>query len=257
MSNFPTDEAVLGAFAAVAAALLGWAHSGARRGLGLAWFVAMAFVIGAGRGLLDADSVRRASGGVLTAGIIAFALASAGSVPLWWNRGVRARSIVLWAAGAVGVFACVPDTEAIALVGSGLCVLALVSWLRGWPPVSALGVTATAALVLAAATVGARGRPPSMAGAIGAVSIAVLAPILEFAVSRRRAPLHLAPVPAGAVALVTAVVAGRVAGVGRGAPGAAGLAAIIALAGLAAWLLALALPALRMDDAQVSASRRS
>ncbi|MEQ8717515.1 MAG: hypothetical protein RIE08_07870 [Acidimicrobiales bacterium] len=257
MSDFPTDEAMLGACAAMAAALLGWAHIGIRRGLGLAWFVAIITVIGASRDLLDAQALRKAPDGVLAAGIIAFGLAVVFSVSLSWSRDVRARSIVLWAAGAVGVFVCVPDTEAIALVGSGLVVLALVSWLRAWPPVSSAAVIATAALVLAAAIVGARGRPPSMAGALGAVALAILAPVLETMVGRRRGRLHLGPVPAAVIVSVTAVVAGRVAGIGRGTSEATVLAVVIASVGLVAWLLALAVPVLRMPADQASARRRS
>lgn len=256
MPNFPTDEVVLGTSAAAIAALLGWTRIGFGRGLGLAWFVAIALVIGVNRDLIDTATLRRAPDGVLAAGIIVFGLAIACSVPLSWHRDVRARSVVLWAPGAVGVFVCVPDTEAIALVGSGLVVLALVSLLRGLPPVSLLSVAAVAALVLAAAIVGARGRPPSMAGAVGAVSLAVLAPVLEAAVGGRHGRRHLAPIPGAMIASVTAVAAGRIAGVGRGASQAAGLAVVIAAAGLVAWFLALAVPALRMRSAQPSASRR-
>lgn len=155
------------------------------------------------------------------------------------------------------MFVCVPDTEAISLVGSGLVTLVAAQCVRRSAAVPPGAQAAAGVMVIAAAAVGATGRPPAMAGALGAVSLCVTGPLLEKVLRRSGSDVRLAAVPATVVVGACAAASGRIAGVGRAGPEAILLAVVVSLIALIAWAAGLGVPGLRMRVDQASASRRS
>jgi hypothetical protein len=152
---------------------------------------------------------------------------------------------VLFAITAVGVFACVPDTEqAIPLLAaSGAALVAL------WPPVGlrlgASGAYLGVGLVVWTAAVGGVGRPGSVIGGIGCLGVFLFEPVTR-ALSGDRNRFARAPERTGeardAVALaivhvVTVLFCARVAGFQSSALPAAALVLLACASGVAALAL--------------------
>lgn len=254
MDLIPTEEAILGSVAALAAVGVAWGLR--RRSLGIGWFVAFAFALLIGGGHLTATVIDDLVGRLFVAGCLAVAVVALATAVARPGSDIR-RMTVLWVAAGVGVYVCVPDTEEVVLVGAGVTVLALCAWLVAAARVSDATMGSLAALFVVAAVLGARGRPESVVGALAAIAVPILAPPLELLVGRGGDPRRLAVAPAAVIGLAAAVTSGRVAGIDRSWGEATRLAALIVGVGLVCWAVGLAVPALRMPAGQASASRRS
>ena len=142
-------------------------------------------------------------------------LTSAGAGPLLWYsyRGSgQAVTVILIAGTAIGIYANVPDTEQIAVLGAGLAVLAMAMIV--FPPIRRTAVSfeslaLVGALVVCAGAVGARGRPAAFIGVVGALGVLLAEPVAGLIRRGTRAhPAVLVVIHAGAV-----IVASRIAGV--------------------------------------------
>lgn len=152
--------------------------------------------------------------------VVVAAAASAGALlvgetDVEWRD--EAPAIALFALSIAGVYLAVPDTEqAAALLGVILPLTVL-----GWPlRIAALGrsgAAAATALLVWAAAVGARGRPPSLVGAIACLGLLVGLPLGRamlppLGTALARLPRHLVLILLGVAQAIIAFVGSRVAG---------------------------------------------
>jgi hypothetical protein len=133
---------------------------------------------------------------------------------------------LLLAVGAVGVYLCVPDTEAPkAMLGAllGAAVLGLEPTLR-----YRCGVSAVVGLFVWVSAFGGLGRPGSVVGGLACLGVVLLIPIVRWSTTNRVLVALLVGVQVGVVLYVS-----RVAGFEESAWAAAGLAAAaLAIAGV-------------------------
>jgi hypothetical protein len=123
-------------------------------------------------------------------------------VVVFAQRGPRVAA-ALFAVAAVGLYACVPDTEhARALLGA-----LLAAGLLGLDPLlpAAPGVSAVTGLFLWTAVLGGHGRPGAVVGAVACLGVLVVAPVAGWARVTRSAPVLLVGVQVALVAFVSRV----------------------------------------------------
>lgn len=112
---------------------------------------------------------------IVTALVLALALFELG-------RTQRPHTVLILVAGSVtGVYINVPDTEQASIIAAGLVVMAVVFVLADWirrDRLALVPVATLAALVVAAAAMGARGRPSSFVGVLGALSLLAIEPLV-------------------------------------------------------------------------------
>lgn len=177
-------------------------------------------------------------------------VAAAAGIAIYFSERLEGRRwlSVLLAVTAAGVFACVPDTEQIAVVGGVLAALGagylvLGDRLDGTRPILVAGAT-LGVLVVWAGGVGSVGRPAALAGVAACLGVIVALPVawLLLTPMRRRYDTTLPILLLLAVQVAVVIPASRVVGLepdkGTAAAGAAllliGTTGVLAVAGLVA-----------------------
>jgi len=114
---------------------------------------------------------------------------------------------VLLAVTALGMYTTVPDTEQAAVLVGATLPLALLGWPKPLASLGAPGAAATVGLVVWTASVGGRGRPGAIVGAMACLGVMLLEPLVRRAFRRRPAPAPTSPLSSGMVVVAALHVA--------------------------------------------------
>jgi hypothetical protein len=114
---------------------------------------------------------------------------------------------VLLVVTALGMYTTVPDTEQAAVLVGATLPLALLGWPKPLASLGAPGAAATVGLLVWTASVGGRGRPGAIVGAMACLGVMLLEPLVRRAFRRRPAPAPTGPLSSGMVVMAALHVA--------------------------------------------------
>jgi len=114
---------------------------------------------------------------------------------------------VLLVVTALGMYTTVPDTEQAAVLVGATLPLALLGWPKPLASLGAPGAAATVGLFVWTASVGGRGRPGAIVGAMACLGVMLLEPLVRRAFRRRPAPAPTGPLSSGMVVMAALHVA--------------------------------------------------
>ncbi|MGH9030608.1 MAG: hypothetical protein ACRDY4_16745 [Acidimicrobiia bacterium] len=114
---------------------------------------------------------------------------------------------VLLAVTALGMYTTVPDTEQAAVLVGATLPLVLLGWPKPLASLGAPGAAATVGLVVWTASVGGRGRPGAIVGAMACLGVMLLEPIVRRGFRRRPPPEPTGPLSSGMVIMAALHVA--------------------------------------------------
>jgi hypothetical protein len=106
---------------------------------------------------------------------------------------------VLLPVTALGMYTTVPDTEQAAVLVGATLPLALLGWPKPLASLGAPGAAATVGLVVWTASVGGRGRPGAIVGAMACLGVMLVEPIVRQVFRRRPPPTPAGPLSSGMV----------------------------------------------------------
>jgi hypothetical protein len=106
---------------------------------------------------------------------------------------------VLLPVTALGMYTTVPDTEQAAVLVGATLPLALLGWPKPLAALGAPGAAATVGLVVWTASVGGRGRPGAIVGAMACLGVMLIEPLIRLLFRRRPPPAPTGPLSSGMV----------------------------------------------------------